>query len=110
MKDLSKEEKLERQIRDMAEEYGDKKWMRVKRTFFATSAVIYFIVFVSGGMNCAQDYLRWILAAPISAGFVLFISYGVLFYMIHESMKEEKAIAKKIGELEAIKFSKYDKE
>ena len=105
-----REEELEQQILKMAEEYGDRKWKRVKRTFFVLCGVIYLIAFMSGEMDCVQDYLRWILASPISAGLVMFVSYGVLFYMIDGSMKEEKAIAKKIGELEAIKFSKLDKE
>lgn len=125
MRDLSREEKLERQIRDMAEEYGDKKWMRVKRTFFVLCGIIYFILLwralENGGISniniSAVDietifYSLIVLTFGVGfvAGVVMFVSYGVLFYMIHESMKEEKAIAKKIGELEAIKFSKYDKE
>lgn len=101
-------EKLEQQILEMAEEYGDRKWRRVKRTFFVLCGVIYLIAFMSGEMDCVQDYLRWILASPISAGLIMCVSYGVLFYMIDGSMKEEKAIARKMGELEAIKFNKYE--
>ena len=49
-----------------------------------------------------------LFAPPIAAGFIMFISYGILFYIIDGSMKEEKAIAKKIGELNAVKLSKHN--
>ena len=108
MKDLSREEKLEQEILKMAHECDDKKWLRVKRTFFVLSGVVYLTVFMCGGMNDIRDYLGWLISAPIMAGFIMFISYGILFYIIDGSMKEEKAIAKKIGELNALKFSKYE--
>ena len=104
MKDLSRKDKLRQQIFDMAKEYDDKKWKRVKRTFCVLSVAIYLLVFMNHGMNCAQDFLLWIPAAPVSAGIVMFVSYMVLFYIINESLKEEKAISKKTGELEAIKL------
>lgn len=108
MKDLSRVEKLEQQIYRMAEEYGERKWKRIKRTFFVLTIVVYLIVLFNDGMNCVQDYLQWILAAPFAAGMIMFVSYAVWYYCISNSLEEEKAIAKKIGELEAIKFSKYE--
>lgn len=125
MKDLSREEKLEQQILEMAEECGDRKWKRVKRTFFVVCGVIYFILLWLGlenggisNINISNVDLETIFYSLIGltfgvgfvAGLVMFVSYGILFYIIDGSLKEEKAIAKKIGELEAIKFSKYDKE
>lgn len=113
MKDLSKEERLEQEILEMAEKFGDKKWQRVKITFFILSGVIYLIelyCLLEGGISDINiDTICGLLFAPLfAAGFIMFISYGILFYIIDGSMKEEKAIAKKMGELEAIKFSKYE--
>jgi len=54
--------------------------------------------------------LLWLIGAPMATIFIMFISYGILFYIIDGSMKEEKAIAKKIGELNAIKFNEYEQE
>ena len=108
MKDLSREEKLEQEILKMADECGNKKWLRIKRTFFVISGAIYLLALMYGGISDVKDCLWLLLIAPITAGFVMFISYGILFYIIGGAMKDEKAIAKKTGELEAIKFSKYE--
>lgn len=132
MKDLSREEKLEqrvealeREIWRMADKCGDNKWKRVKRTFFVLCGVIYFIMLwcalENGGIsniNISDVDIETIFGLLITltfgvgfaAGLVMFVAYGILFYIIDGSLKEEKAIAKKIGELETIKFSKYDKE
>lgn len=113
MKDLSKEERLEREILEMAENCSNKKWLRVKRTFFVLSGIVYLIelycVLKVGISNISIDAIFGLLFAPlVVAGFIMFISYGILFYIINGSIKEEKAIAKKIGELNAIKFSDKD--
>ena len=119
MKDLSKEERLEQEILEMAEKCGDKKWLRVKRTFFVLCSVIYLLLlyyYLKVGINISDidivDVFYTIIALTFGVGFValviMFISYGILFYIIDGSMKEEKAIAKKIGELNAIKFNKYE--
>jgi hypothetical protein len=113
MEDLSREEKLEQEILEMAENCGDKKWLRVKKTFFVLCGVIYLIelycVLKCGTSDINIGTICGLLFAPLfAAGFIMFISYGILFYIIGGAMKDEKAIAKKIGELEAIKFSKYD--
>lgn len=108
MKDLTREEKLEQQILEMADACGEKKWLRVKKTFFVISGIVYLILFMCGAMKDIKDYLGWLIAAPIMSGFVMFISSMVLLYITSGAMEDEKAIAKKIGELEAIKFSKYE--
>lgn len=108
MKDLSREEKLEKQILEMAEKCGDKKWQRVKRTFFVLSGAIYLLAFMYGGVDETKEFLYMLIIAPFAAGFVMFISLMVLLYIISGAMEDEKAIAKKTGELEAIKFSKYE--
>lgn len=115
MKDLSKAERLEKEILEMAEKCGDKKWWRVKRTFFVISGVIYLIELccaLSGGISDINidTICGLLLAPPFAAGFIMFISYGVLYYIIDGSMKEENAIAKLEGELNAIKLSKNDYE
>lgn len=113
MKDLSREEKLEQEILEMADACGDKKWMRVKRTFFILSGVVYSIelyCILKGGINDINIYaICGLLFAPLFiAGFIMFISSMVLLYIISGAMEDEKAIAKKIGELNGIKFGKYD--
>lgn len=108
MKDLSKEKELRQRIFEMADACDKKKWLRVKRTFFVLSGVIYLMALMYGGISDIKDCLWLLLIAPFAAGFVMFISYGVLFYIIDGAMKDEKDIAKKIGELEAIKLSKYN--
>ena len=105
MKDLSREEKLRRQISALEEAYEKRKWMRVKKTFLVLSGVIYLIAFMCNGMNDTKDYITWLLGAPIAAGLVMLISILVLLYIITGGAEEEKIIAKKMGELEAIKFS-----
>lgn len=118
MKGLTKKERLEQdisrleqEIYEMAEKCGDKKWLRVKRTFFVICGVIYFLEFYfslkSGISDINIDTICGLLFAPIvAAGFIMFISYGILFYIIDNSIKEEKAIAKKIGELNAVESEK----
>jgi hypothetical protein len=113
MKDLSREEKLEQEILKMADECEDKKWMRVKRTFFILSAVIYlmelYFVLKGGISEISIEAICGLLFAPLfGAGFIMFISSMVLLYITTGSMNDEKAIAKKMGELNAIKFSKYE--
>ena len=113
MKELSKEERLEQEILKMADEYGDKRWQRVKRTFFVISGAIYLIelcFILKGGIgDISIDVICGFIFAPlVAAGFIMFLSWAVLSYIITGSMKEEKAVAKKLGELNAIKFNKYE--
>lgn len=124
MKDLSREEKLEQQIYKMADACGDKKWMRVKRTFFVICGVIYLIMIyycLENGVGISnikisdidfEALFYMIFGLTFGVGFVaaviMIISYAVLGYIIDGAMKDEKAIYKKIGELEAIKFNKYN--
>ena len=113
MKNSSKEEMLEQEILKMAEKCGDKKWLRVKRTFFIMCVPIYLIelcfVLKSGlsGIDI-DDICGLLFAPPVAVGSILFICYGILFYIIDGAMKDENAIAKKIGELNAIKFNKFN--
>ena len=118
MKDLSREERLnqriaelEQEIYETAEKYGNRKWLRIKRTFFVICGVIYFLKIYfslkSGISDINIDTICGLLFAPIvAAGFIMFISYGILFYIIDNSIKEEKTIAKKIGELNTLKSEK----
>lgn len=125
MRFVSREEYLEQQIFEMAEEYSERKWKRVKRTFFVLCGVIYLVLlqrFLDNGgisninirnMSIGDIFYSLVgltFGVGFAAGMIMFVSYGILFYIINESMKEEKAISRKAGELEAIKFSKYNKE
>ena len=113
MKELSREQeitRIERLIARKDDEFDKEQGKRVKRTFFVLSAVIYLMVFMNDGMNCVQEYLGWILVAPILAGLVMFVSFGVMYYIMNGAMKRAETIAELKGELYAIKFSKYNKE
>ena len=108
MRDLSREEKLSQRIYQLEEASEDDKWRRTKTTFFVLSAAVYLIAFMCDGMNCLQDYLLWILAAPISAGFIMFISFSVTFYMFAGAIGSVEQIARLQGELDAIKRGDYE--
>lgn len=115
MEDLSREERLEQEILKMAYDCGNKKWMRVKRTFFILSGAIYAIqllLVLKNRINMSDITIDtvcgFLFVPPIVAGFIMIISYGILFYIIDGAMKDEKAIAKKIGELNALKSNKYE--
>ncbi len=119
MKDLSKEKRLEQRILEMADACGDKKWLRVKRTFFVLCGVIYLMLLyigVKNGIDISNIdiktlfYLIFCLTFGVGfvAGAIMFISYGILFYIINGATEDEKAIAKLEGELNAIKLSKQE--
>lgn len=113
MKDLSKEEriaKLERLIHEKDDAFDREQGKRVKRTFLVLSGIIYLAAFMSDKTSGIDDYLRWILAAPIMSGLIMFVSYGVWAYVIHGALKRAETIAELKGELIAIKLSKYNKE
>ena len=115
MEDFSREEQLEQEILNMADEYGNKKWLRVKRTFFIISGAIYLIEIYCALFGKIGDIsitaVCGLLFAPlVAAGFIMFLSWAVLSYIITGAMKDEKNLAKKMGELNAIKFSKYEQE
>ena len=118
MKELSKKERLEQRIEELeqlisnkAYAYGDKKWLRIKRTFFAICGVIYFLEFCLvlkiGISDINIDTICGLLFSPlVVAGFVMFISLGVWTYVLDKTVKERIEIAKLEGELNAIKLSK----
>lgn len=110
MKDLSREEKLRQQLLEKAYEYGDKKWMRVKRTFFILSGIIYlplFYAILKGEISGIKDIFYVLIGTPVFAGFIMFIAYGILFYIIDGAMKYEKDLAELKGRLDEIEFNKY---
>lgn len=109
MRDLSKkEEELRQRIYRLENSINDNKWKRVKKTFFILSAIVYVTIFVCNGMNCVQEFLWWILVAPIFAGILMFISVLVTLYIADGAMKDEKAIARLQGELDAIQSMKFN--
>lgn len=111
MKDLSREEKLRQQLLEKAYEYGDKKWMRVKRTFFVLSGVIYLpllYAILKGEISGIKDIFYVLVCPPVLAGFIMFIAYGILFYIIDGTMKYEKDLARLQGRLDEIEFNKYE--
>lgn len=117
MKDLSREERIDREIVRLEQliakkdyDFDKEQGKRIKRTFFVASAVIYLIAFMNDAMNHWKDFLEWILVAPMMSGAIMFVSFGVCFYIMNGAIRRVETIAKLEGELNALKFSKYDKE
>ena len=109
MRDLSREEELERRIYILDKDSDKDKWKRTKTTFFVLSAVVYFIFIMSDRMNSLLDFLGGIVVAPICAGFIMFISLCVTAYMSVGAIQSVEKIAKLQGELDAIRSMKFDK-
>lgn len=110
--DLSKEEKLERLILEKDYAFDKEQGLRIKRTFLVLSVCIYLLALFIGVELKIIDmsYCLWfIVIAPLMAGFLMFISWGILDYIISGAIKRVETIAKLEGELNAIKFNKYDK-
>ena len=128
MKDLSREEKIEQEIARLEQliskkddDFDREQWKRVKRTFFAICGVIYSILLylsLENGINISGIDLETIFyllvvltfGVAFTAGLIMFISFGVTFYIMNGALKRAETIAKLKGELSAIKSSKYDKE
>ena len=102
MKDLSREEELRQQIWRLRDAYDKKKWVRIRRTFFALSGVLYVLTFYYSEIGDIKEFFYWLIGVPMLAGFIMFISMGILFYCITESFEEEKTIARLVGRLEGI--------
>ena len=102
-----KANEIERQALEKAEVFGERKWMRVKRTFLVLCAIIYVGAFALDAMNSLRDFLVWVLVAPVMAGMLMAISFAVVSYIVIESMKEEKELARMLGKIDAIKLMKW---
>ncbi len=119
--------RLERLISEKDDALDEEQGKRVKTTFFVICGVIYVVLLylalenrinviditISGIEDLkAIFYLIVILTFGVAfaAGLIMFISFGVLFYIMNGALKRAETIAKLEGELIAIKLSKYDKE
>ena len=94
-----REEELERQMLEKAHIYGEKRWKRIKITFFVLWAGIFLMILINGGLDSISDML-WMLGitAPMSVA-VMFISYGVLYYIITRDIEEIKELYQLKGQL-----------
>lgn len=128
MKDLSREEKIEQEIARLEQliskkddDFDKEQWKRVKRTFFAICGVIYSILLylaLENGINISGIDLETIFyllvvltfGVAFTAGLIMFVSYGVWFYIMNGAIRRAETIAELKGELYAIKSSKYKKE
>lgn len=109
MDELSREEQLKRRIHEKKKACEREKGLRVKRTFLFLSVGIYVIAFMEGAIRGSiTDYLMWILLAPIMAGITMFISALVLLHILIGAIGDATSIAKLEGELNAIKYSKWN--
>ena len=109
MKDLEREEKeLEHLIHRKAEEHGEKKWLRTKRTFLVLSGGIYLVALYFGFRNDEIDIeylLTWLGCSVVLAGMLFLLALGVLYYILDNTVKERIAIAKLEGKLIGMKYT-----
>lgn len=103
-----REENLRQQIHNFKRIADERKTKRIIKTLAALSAIIYVTAFMSGGMNGIQDYLLWIIAAPVSAALIMFISALVMLYVFSGALSDEKYLARLQGELKAIQSTRKD--
>ena len=124
MKELSREEEIERLEQLIArkdDEFDKEQGKRVKRTFFVICGAIYAMLLhlaLENGINISDIDVEGVFFVLISltvgvafaAGLIMFVAFGVIYYIMNGAMKRAETIAKLKGELYAIKFSKYNKE
>ena len=107
MRDLSRAEELRQLISRTKDDCENRKWLRVKKTFFILSGVIYVAAFMFGEISDKEHFFEWLIIAPILAALIMFISLGVLYHITTGAMADEKAVARLEGELSAtIRFDK----
>jgi fatty acid desaturase len=109
MRDLSREEKLEKRISEMAQEGRKNKWMRIRITFYVLSALVYFIALSGDIISGTAGLLSWLIFSPLIAIGVMCISYLVLAFIINGVIKDMFAIGEMEGRKSEIKFSKYER-
>ena len=124
MKDLSREEEIERLEQLIArkdDEFDKEQGKRFKRTFFVICGAIYATLFylaLENGINISDIDVESVFYVLISltvgvafaAGLIMFVALGVMYYIMNGAMKRAETIAELKGRLNAIKFSKYNKE
>ena len=130
MQELSREEKeqeiarVERLIAEKDYAFDEEQWKRVKRTFFVTTGAIYLIglyYLLDGGIgdiniaamlsNISIDAIYGIFALLVLpmfiAGFIMFISYGVMFYIISGAIKKAETVSYWEGRLSEMRSNRY---
>ncbi len=131
MKDLSREEKVEQEIARLEQliarkddEFDKEQGKRLKITFFVICGAIYAMLFylaLENGINISDIEVKGVftllellglltVGVAFAAGLIMFVSFGVTHYVMNGAMKRVETIAELKGKLNAIKFSKYDKE
>lgn len=124
--------RLEQLISRKDDAFDKEQWKRLKRTFFVLCGVIYFILLYLASENgiYISDIIKGVIKAisdmdiesifyllvsltlgvAVAAGLIMFVSFGVTFYIMNGALKRAETIAKLKGELNAIKYSKFNKE
>lgn len=130
MKDLSREERieqLEKLISEKDDFFDKEQGKRVKRTFFVLCGVIYLILLywalknglsLSGLGNISNlnieniFYLLFVLTVGVGflAGLILFISFGVCYYIMSGAIRRTETLAELKGRLYELKYGKHKEE
>lgn len=103
-----REEFLKQRILEKQNDFEKEQGKRVKITFFILSGVIFLMALMYGGISDGENFLYLLICTPIIAGFVMFISYLILSYIMSGAIRKVETIARLEGELYAIKFNKYE--
>lgn len=114
MENLSREEKLRQRISELemqiiAKDHAFEKEQgkRLRRTFFAVCGVLYLLAFLSDILESTKDYFYCLLCVPMIAGWIMFISFGIWFYVMNGTTEKVKTLAKLEAELDTIKNFDY---
>ena len=109
MKDFSREERiaqLEKLISEKDDSFDEEQGKRVKRTFLVLSGVIYLIAFMCGEISGIW-YLKWLIIAPIMSGIIMFVSFGICYYIMSGAIRRAETLAELKGRLYELKYGKY---
>ena len=118
MKNLSREEKIQQRITELEQliykkdnALDEEQSKRTKRTFFVLSGIIGFVelcfILKGGTSDITLESICGLIFAPLFvAGLIMFISYGVWFYIMNGALNRANILSKLDGELNALKSEK----
>ena len=113
--------RLEWLIARKDDEFDKEQGKRIKRTFFVLCGALFLHLVFESEINISDISAKGILTlleslglltvgVAFGAGFIMFICFGVMFYITNGAMIRAETIAELKGRINALKSSKYDKE
>lgn len=112
MKDLSREERiaqLEKLISEKDEFFDKEQGKRCIGTFLVLSGAIYLMALKYGEISGIW-YLMWLIIAPIMSGIIMFVSFGICYYIMSGAIRRAETLAELKGRLYELKYGKHKEE